>query len=208
MSIAFGRSILCFLKFTGFTSPTIWLLIYKRCILRPHIPYSVGNSLTYFLILLLTSDRLLLQKYRTQCHHVGALELHANGKPRLTLGMPHIDLDHQLDYVDLILYHSAAWYVGYAEDGESVEAIMKKFEELERMQQELAAQNGGPSSSTGPTPTENTATPPIAENSSMSTPMESSYVLADEGADAELAKNIAESEVNSSHFITLPVPHS
>ncbi|KAJ3278717.1 hypothetical protein HK104_002075, partial [Borealophlyctis nickersoniae] len=35
---------------------------------------------------------------------------------------------------------SAAWYVGYAEDGESVEAIMKKFEELDRMKQEVASQ--------------------------------------------------------------------
>jgi hypothetical protein len=31
--------------------------------------------------------------------------------------------------------------VGYVEDEESVEAIMKKFEELERFQQELQAQN-------------------------------------------------------------------
>ncbi|KAJ3032352.1 hypothetical protein HDV00_007601 [Rhizophlyctis rosea] len=35
---------------------------------------------------------------------------------------------------------SSAWYVGYAEDEESVDAIMKKFEELERMQKELALQ--------------------------------------------------------------------
>ncbi|KAI9102543.1 hypothetical protein DFS34DRAFT_591178 [Phlyctochytrium arcticum] len=34
---------------------------------------------------------------------------------------------------------SSSWYVGYAEDGESVEAIMAKFNELERMQEELAA---------------------------------------------------------------------
>jgi hypothetical protein len=34
---------------------------------------------------------------------------------------------------------SNAHYVGYVEDGESVEAIMKKFEELERLQMEFAA---------------------------------------------------------------------
>lgn len=33
-------------------------------------------------------------------------------------------------------------YVGYVEDEESVEAIMKKFEELERIQKEFAAANG------------------------------------------------------------------
>lgn len=38
--------------------------------------------------------------------------------------------------------------MGYAEDEESVEAIMQKFQELERMQQELAAQE--PCSSTMP----------------------------------------------------------
>ncbi|KAI9203741.1 uncharacterized protein BJ171DRAFT_568837 [Polychytrium aggregatum] len=32
---------------------------------------------------------------------------------------------------------SSAWYVGYAEDNESVEAIMKKFEELDRLQMEV-----------------------------------------------------------------------
>ncbi|KAJ3255093.1 hypothetical protein HK103_006636 [Boothiomyces macroporosus] len=31
---------------------------------------------------------------------------------------------------------SASWYVGYAEDEESVEAIMKKFKELEDFQNE------------------------------------------------------------------------
>ncbi|TPX62081.1 hypothetical protein PhCBS80983_g00734 [Powellomyces hirtus] len=35
---------------------------------------------------------------------------------------------------------SSSWYVGYAEDGESVEAIMQKFQELDRMQRELATQ--------------------------------------------------------------------
>ncbi|KAG1170992.1 hypothetical protein G6F70_003730 [Rhizopus microsporus] len=34
---------------------------------------------------------------------------------------------------------SAAHYVGYVEDGESVEAIMKKFEELERIEKEFSA---------------------------------------------------------------------
>lgn len=34
---------------------------------------------------------------------------------------------------------SNAHYVGYVEDGESVEAIMKKFEELERIQQEFSS---------------------------------------------------------------------
>ncbi|KAI9597827.1 hypothetical protein BDF19DRAFT_420703 [Syncephalis fuscata] len=37
---------------------------------------------------------------------------------------------------------SNAHYVGYVEDGESVEAIMKKFEELERLQEEFAATAG------------------------------------------------------------------
>ena len=36
--------------------------------------------------------------------------------------------------------HSSSWYVGYAEDGESVEAIMKKFEQLEQLQKEVAEQ--------------------------------------------------------------------
>ncbi|KAL2915098.1 hypothetical protein HK105_205422 [Polyrhizophydium stewartii] len=35
---------------------------------------------------------------------------------------------------------SPAWYVGYADDDESVEAIMKKFEELEQLQREVTAQ--------------------------------------------------------------------
>lgn len=34
---------------------------------------------------------------------------------------------------------SSAHYVGYVEDGESVEAIMKKFEELERIEKEFSA---------------------------------------------------------------------
>ncbi|RKP05047.1 hypothetical protein THASP1DRAFT_20297, partial [Thamnocephalis sphaerospora] len=38
---------------------------------------------------------------------------------------------------------SNAHYVGYVEDGESVEAIMKKFEELERLQAEFAAAASG-----------------------------------------------------------------
>ncbi|KNC98777.1 uncharacterized protein SPPG_05756 [Spizellomyces punctatus DAOM BR117] len=46
---------------------------------------------------------------------------------------------------------SSSWYVGYAEDGESVEAIMQKFQELERMQQELAAQ-GSSTPVSAPTP--------------------------------------------------------
>ncbi|ORX95161.1 hypothetical protein K493DRAFT_315148 [Basidiobolus meristosporus CBS 931.73] len=36
---------------------------------------------------------------------------------------------------------SAAHYVGYVEDNESVEAIMKKFEELEKIQSEIAKSN-------------------------------------------------------------------
>jgi D-Tyr-tRNAtyr deacylase len=32
---------------------------------------------------------------------------------------------------------SSAWYVGYTEDTESVESIMRKFEELEKMKQDL-----------------------------------------------------------------------
>jgi hypothetical protein len=32
---------------------------------------------------------------------------------------------------------SASWYVGYAEDDESIEAIMKKFEELDQLQKEV-----------------------------------------------------------------------
>ncbi|KAJ3152053.1 hypothetical protein HDU89_001700 [Geranomyces variabilis] len=36
---------------------------------------------------------------------------------------------------------SSSWYVGYAEDGESVEAIMQKFQELEQMQKELAGRS-------------------------------------------------------------------
>ncbi|RKP14700.1 hypothetical protein BJ684DRAFT_6031, partial [Piptocephalis cylindrospora] len=39
---------------------------------------------------------------------------------------------------------SAAHYVGYVEDEESVEAIMRKFEELERLQQELSLGKEGP----------------------------------------------------------------
>ncbi|GAA5816561.1 hypothetical protein MFLAVUS_010091 [Mucor flavus] len=39
---------------------------------------------------------------------------------------------------------SNAHYVGYVEDGESVEAIMKKFEELERIQQEFSTLNVQP----------------------------------------------------------------
>jgi hypothetical protein len=31
---------------------------------------------------------------------------------------------------------SESWYVGYTEDNESVEAIMKKFEELEQLKKE------------------------------------------------------------------------
>lgn len=38
-------------------------------------------------------------------------------------------------------YSSAAYYLGYAEDGESVEAIMKKFEELEKFQKEVSCQD-------------------------------------------------------------------
>lgn len=48
--------------------------------------------------------------------------------------------------------HSNAHYVGYVEDGESVEAIMKKFEELERIQQEFSSlhvQPNGEASSSG-----------------------------------------------------------
>ncbi|KAJ3007329.1 hypothetical protein HKX48_009188 [Thoreauomyces humboldtii] len=51
---------------------------------------------------------------------------------------------------------SSSWYVGYAEDGESVEAIMQKFQELERMQVELAA----PVSSTPTTTTSSTLSIP------------------------------------------------
>ncbi|KAJ1678656.1 hypothetical protein EV182_003608, partial [Spiromyces aspiralis] len=36
---------------------------------------------------------------------------------------------------------SAAYYVGYVEDDESVDAIMKKFEELERIEKEFAAKS-------------------------------------------------------------------
>ena len=39
------------------------------------------------------------------------------------------------------LLSSASHFVGYVEDEELVEAIMKKFEELERFQRELQAQN-------------------------------------------------------------------
>lgn len=44
--------------------------------------------------------------------------------------------------IDVI--NSNAHYVGYVEDGESVEAIMKKFEELERIQQEFSTLNVQP----------------------------------------------------------------
>ncbi|KAI8827218.1 uncharacterized protein EV422DRAFT_513071 [Fimicolochytrium jonesii] len=57
---------------------------------------------------------------------------------------------------------SSAWYVGYAEDGESVEAIMQKFQELERMQMELSAQ--------GSSSTVSTTTPQVPSSSS-STPL-------------------------------------
>ncbi|KAJ3267605.1 hypothetical protein HDU76_011714, partial [Blyttiomyces sp. JEL0837] len=43
-----------------------------------------------------------------------------------------------------------AWYVGYAEDTESVESIMKKFEEMEKLKSErIVVGNGNGSSSTG-----------------------------------------------------------
>lgn len=45
------------------------------------------------------------------------------------------------------MYHSNAHYVGYVEDEESVEAIMKKFEELERIQQEFSTLNMQPPTS-------------------------------------------------------------
>ncbi|KAJ3055550.1 hypothetical protein HK097_010158 [Rhizophlyctis rosea] len=76
---------------------------------------------------------------------------------------------------------------------------MKKFEELERMQQELAVQNGGPSSSTGQTTSENTETPPTVGDFSMSASMESSDVPADVIADAELAKSLADGERPEAH---------
>ncbi|RKP38181.1 hypothetical protein BJ085DRAFT_15323 [Dimargaris cristalligena] len=51
---------------------------------------------------------------------------------------------------------SNAHYVGYVEDDESVDAIMKKFEELERIQQQFASQatksNLGSSSTNAPPP--------------------------------------------------------
>ena len=43
---------------------------------------------------------------------------------------------------------SSTHYVGYVEDDETPEAIMKKFEALERVQQRLA--QGGPRSQLGP----------------------------------------------------------
>ena len=41
-------------------------------------------------------------------------------------------------------WSSEAWYVGYTEDSESVEAIMKKFEELDKLQQEVSKENEDP----------------------------------------------------------------
>ncbi|KAJ3159469.1 hypothetical protein HDU86_001787 [Geranomyces michiganensis] len=54
---------------------------------------------------------------------------------------------------------SSSWYVGYAEDGESVEAIMQKFQELEQMQKELA----GSSSSSAETSVSKPNQPVTAE---------------------------------------------
>ncbi|KAJ3128161.1 hypothetical protein HK098_005061 [Nowakowskiella sp. JEL0407] len=47
---------------------------------------------------------------------------------------------------------SSSWYVGYAEDEESVEAIMKKFEQLDQFQSELNSSIGDPRSSQSPAP--------------------------------------------------------
>jgi hypothetical protein len=41
----------------------------------------------------------------------------------------------------MISDNSAALYLGYADDGESVEMIMKKFELLEKKLQEIAQKN-------------------------------------------------------------------
>ncbi|KAJ3018748.1 UNVERIFIED_CONTAM: hypothetical protein HDU68_010996 [Siphonaria sp. JEL0065] len=50
--------------------------------------------------------------------------------------------------------YSAAWYVGYADDSESIEAIMKKFEALDELKQEVsvkaAQQQSSPSSDSNP----------------------------------------------------------
>jgi hypothetical protein len=42
---------------------------------------------------------------------------------------------HRHHTLSLFNHHRAAYYVGYVEDGETVEMIMKKFEVLDKLQQ-------------------------------------------------------------------------
>lgn len=50
-------------------------------------------------------------------------------KPRRKRRNPHYDSSQDV---------SSSWYVGYADDSESVEAIMKKFEEMEKLKEEVS----------------------------------------------------------------------
>ena len=77
---------------------------------------------------------------------------------------------------------------------------MKKFEELERMQQELAVQNGGPSHTTVPTPSDDTAVPSPG-SSSTSVPLESTDAIILVDADVALAKELADDEVSDQHCL-------
>ena len=94
---------------------------------------------------------------------------------------------HPNAQLPLLSHRSNAHYVGYVEENESIEAIMKKFEELARMEEEFAKSAGAASSSAS------APSPAAAEGASSSstamegtTDTESGSVLLDGGGELVL----------------------
>ncbi|KAJ2162590.1 hypothetical protein GGF46_000593 [Coemansia sp. RSA 552] len=86
---------------------------------------------------------------------------------------------------------SNQYYVGYVEDDESVDAIMKKFEELERIEREFSAKKGaaeGPASAAAP------ADPSGPASSAAATPAETSDAAADQVSAAQAAIDAASAQ--------------